>query len=709
MGTMGVSMSESGATTVRRGFGMSASTARRVALAIGLVSIALILGAVVFMFIDRHVASLVGTSNQWNVSNVLGAVVNIAVPSIGILLASRRRENLIGWVFLAAGFTIGLSGFATAYAVHALEAEPGSLPWARALAWVGSSFGLVPLAMLCFLFLLFPTGHLRSPRWRPVARLVAGSFVLVTGLSTLSATQSWHDPYGESSSPVGPFTWLLLLLFVLPLLGSLVASLAAVIVRFRGSAGEERLQLKWFVTGAALVVASFVGAFLTSSCNDCSPPVVVSVFQSVAFVFLWTAIAIAVLKYRLYEIDVVISKAVLYGTLAVFITIVYVGLVVGVGTLVGHRGSPLLSAVAAAVIAVAFQPVRESCRRVANRVVYGKRATPYEVLSDFAERIAGTYASEDVLPQMARIVAAGTGAERTVVWLRVGDELRAEASSGALPDVAVLPIEGDALPTMPPGETGVPVLHQGELLGSISIRMPPRETLSPEGQRLITDVASQAGLVLSNVRLIEELRASRQRIVSAQDQARRRLERNIHDGAQQQLVAIAVKLRMANQLMDRDAERSRMLHTALEGELAGALETLRDLARGIYPPLLADQGLVAALSAQAQKASVPVDVEASSVGRYPQEVEAAVYFSVLEGLQNVAKYAEASRAMVRLSKSDGELSFEVIDDGHGFDSSAATFGTGLQGIADRLAALDGTLEVRSKPGEGTTLSGRVPA
>src|SRR5207302_9840217 len=190
-------------------------------------------------------------------------------------------------------------------------------------------------------------------------------------------------------------------LFVLPFLTGLAVSLAAVVVRFRGSVGDERLQLKWFVTAAALVVATLFASFFTPSSS--STPAFLSVLQNVAFVFLWTAIAVAILKYRLYEIDVVISRAVVYGSLAVFITLVYVGLVIGVGTLVGNRRSPLLSAIAAAMIAVAFQPVRERSRRFANRLVYGKRATPYEVLSEFAEHMAGTYSLEDVLPRMARI------------------------------------------------------------------------------------------------------------------------------------------------------------------------------------------------------------------------------------------------------------------------------------------------------------------
>jgi signal transduction histidine kinase len=269
-------------------------------------------------------------------------------------------------------------------------------------------------------------------------------------------------------------------------------------------------------------------------------------------------------------------------------------------------------------------------------------------------------------------------------------------------------VVGNELPTAAVGETAVPVTHQGELLGAISIRMPPNEPLSPAGERLVADVASQAGLVLSNVRLIEELRASRQRLVTAQDAERRKLERNLHDGAQQQLVALAVKQRLAAALVTRDPGKAAEMLEALQEETAGALENLRDLARGIYPPLLADQGLAAALASQARKAAIPVEVDADGVGRYPQEAEAAVYFCCLEALQNVAKYAQATRAHVRLSAHDGELTFEVTDDGQGFDAARTPLGSGMQNMADRLAALDGSLEVRSRPGEGATVMGRLP-
>jgi signal transduction histidine kinase len=224
----------------------------------------------------------------------------------------------------------------------------------------------------------------------------------------------------------------------------------------------------------------------------------------------------------------------------------------------------------------------------------------------------------------------------------------------------------------------------------------------------VADLAAQAGLVLRNVRLVEELRASQRRIVTAQDHERRRLERNIHDGAQQQLVALAVKARLARSLVDRDSGKAGEMLEQIGAETQDALENLRDLARGIYPPLLADKGLVAALEAQARKASMPVEISPDGIARYPQEVEAAVYFSILEALQNAAKYSRAARVWIALAHDADRLAFEVRDDGAGFDPSARGYGTGLQGIADRLAALDGSLSVRSAVGRGTIVAGSVP-
>jgi signal transduction histidine kinase len=408
----------------------------------------------------------------------------------------------------------------------------------------------------------------------------------------------------------------------------------------------------------------------------------------------------------LYELDLVVKKTVLYAVVA----LVLVGLFFVFAVLVGGafiEANPL-AILGSIAIGLLFWPVVRLARRIADRVVYGGRATPYEVLTEFSERVGGSYASEDVLPRMAKILADAVGARQAIVWLHVGNQLR---PSGIAPPEGEQPspvsLRGDEIPQLS-ADSSVEVRDQGELLGALSVSMPANDPINPSKERLVRDLASQAGLVLRNVRLIEELRASRQRLVSAQDEERRRLERNIHDGAQQQLVALTVKLRLLEQLTERDPVKAREMAGQIQADATGALDDLRDLARGIYPPLLADKGLPAALEAQARKSPVPVSVEAGDVGRCPQDVEAAVYFSCLEALQNVTKYAEASQVSITLSRTDGRLAFAVADDGVGFDPASTHQGSGLQGIADRLDALGGAFEVMSAVGRGTVLNGSVP-
>jgi signal transduction histidine kinase len=667
-------------------------TVRWVASCAAVASVALIAGGLALAYTDRHLVP--ARLASWDSSDVFGQAVNLAVPVVGFVLVSRLPANRIGWLFVVAGLGLGLGSFSQQYGLHALVAVSGSWPGGLLAGWLSTWIWVIPDAMLASLFLLFPTGRLRSRRWLPAAWFVAGAVTVTTAVALVTATQYWSDPFTGG----GPNPPVLVAVFFL-VLAALVVSVAAVVVRFARSSGEERLQLKWFAAAALLVVTAIILSALVDS-------VLTSVLSSLAFLCLWVAIGIAVLKYRLYDIDIVISKAVLYGTLAVFITAVYAGLVVGVGTLAGGRDRPVLAALAAAVVAVAFQPVRQRAGRLANRVVYGRRATPYQVLSDFARRIGGAYASEEVLPRMAQIVAAGTGAERVVVWLRVGGELRPEASSDGSPDAAPLPVDGQALPPVPGSDTSVPVVHQTDLLGAISVKMPKDEPLRAAGQQLVADVASQAGLVLANAGLIEDLRASRQRLVTAQDEARRRLERNIHDGAQQDLVALAIKLKIAATTVDDDP--ARQILGELQADAVGALENLRDLARGIYPPLLADLGLAAALNAQASKSPVPVAVEADGIGRFPQDSEAAVYFCCLEALQNIAKYAKASSARICLQAQNRTLRFTVSDDGTGYDARYTPMGSGLRNMADRLAALGGRLEVLSAPHQGTTITAQLP-
>ena len=639
--------------------------------------------------------------------------------TIGALVVRRQPGNRIGWLFLALGGLSELWAFSQGWATYGIVTSPGSLPFTTLAAWVYQWSLAVGLVLFIPIFLLFPDGKLLSRRWRVVWWLWAAAALVVS----IGFTLSGHDiQLGNSGhfrfvrNPTGLYGSGDLIDLVGTAAGfltfaSAVLTCVAVVLRFRRSRGETRQQMKWLAYVGVAFFATFFASMLVvglTGGSDLADNIAFAIYGSVLLLGLPAACAIAILKYRLYALDVVIKRTVVFGLLAVFIAAVYALVVGGVGALVGSRSNTALSFVAAAVLAIAFQPTRDRAKRVADRLVYGKRATPYEVLTGFSQRMAETFSSDDVLERMAQILAAATGATIARVWLAVGGELRVGAGwPDEAEDATPMLLAGDTLPAIE-GEHAVEVRHQGELLGAVSVVMPPSEPMDPGKDKLVRDLAAQAGLVLRNVRLIEELRESRRRLVAAQDEERRKIERDLHDGAQQQLVALSVQLRLAEQLIGRDEDKVRAMLARLQAAAGDALEDLRTLARGIYPPLLADKGLAAALEAQARKAAVPTTVEADVLPRFDRAVESTVYFCALEALNNVAKYAGASRATINLSRNDGHLRFTVADDGVGFDTASTGYGTGLRGMADRLDAVGGSFTVTSAPGAGTTIEGVVP-
>ena len=652
-------------------------------------------------------------------SGVLAVAFIGSFATMGALLAWKRPGNPIGWLLSAIGmcYAFGAVGLLLAH-------FPQTLTLANWLSWMW----LFGLGLTVFVLLLFPTGTLPSRRWRPVAWVAAAGLAGWVLGNAFAPTILSADPAGMPN-PIGMAGPAGAVFQVMASGGSVLtlacglAAIVSLLARYRRAQLVEREQLKWLVYASALIVVALlaevaIGQIMgaTALSNN-----IQNATSSGAVALVPIAVGIAVLRYHLYDIEVVINKTLVYGSLAAFITSVYVAIVVGIGSFAAqHSAQPslVLSIVATAVVAVAFQPVRERVQHLANRLVYGKRATPYEVLAEFAGRMAGTYATEDLLPRMARILAEGTAAVRADVWLASGSEFRDGASwPRDAPPLPIMSAPAAAGQLASPGtDTILPVQHQGEVLGALSVTKRPGEALTPTEARLLSDLAGQVGLVLRNVGLWEqlsarlaEIQASRQRLVAAQDAERRRIERNIHDGAQQQLVALAIKLSLTESMIGDDSAGEREMLAELREEASTAVEELRDLARGIYPPLLVGEGLIPALRAQAARSPVPAVLDADGIGRYPQDVEAAVYFCVLEALQNVAKYSGADGVLVRLGIDGDDLEFEVSDDGVGFDLGARAFGSGLQGIADRVGTRGGTLKVSTAPGEGTVIRGRLPA
>jgi signal transduction histidine kinase len=437
----------------------------------------------------------------------------------------------------------------------------------------------------------------------------------------------------------------------------------------------------------------------------------------------------------------------LVGVAAV-VTAVFAVVVLGIGRVPASEQRALLgwSMVAGAVAALLYQPVRRRLSAFAARVVRHERGAPDEVLRAFGRRTARPLPLDELLLQLAESLRQTLALDAAEVWTGSGGVLERVASdpdvgTGALilspaeeAVVAGAGVRGRGwlqlwLPRLVEGREATelraaPIAHAGELLGLVVVERGPRgDPITDDVDDVLAALARQVGLALHNVRLgsaleashealqrqADELRASRARVVAAADAERRRIERDLHDGAQQHLLALAVNLRLARELADSDPGQARAVFGELAGEVQDALQELRDLAHGIYPPLLVERGLGEGLRSASARAPVPVRLEARGLGRYPPEVETTVYFCCVEALQNVGKHAGAgARATVHVWEEHDGLLFEVTDDGAGFDPAGQPQGGGVTNMSDRLGALGGSLSITSSPAAGTRVAGTVP-
>ena len=371
-------------------------------------SVALIITGLVLAYTDRQLVPVI--LNDWTVSNVCNQVVNIAALVMGFVLASRRPENRIGWLFLLAGLGLGLSGFSGQYALHALAVHHGSLAGGRLFAWLASWIWVIPTAMLAFLFLLFPTGHLRSRRWRPAAWFAGGALTLTAAASVVIATHFWVHPLGLSTGkPSG------LAVFFFQMVSGLISaavlvSVVALVVRFARSSGEERLQLKWCAAAALVLAVVFVASIWVNTAA-------VNVLQSLAFVCLWTAIAMAVLKYRLYDIDRIISRTLAYAIVTGLLVGLYAGLVL-LATRVLSFHTPVAVAAATLAAAALFSPLRRRVQQVVDRRFNRARYNADQTIAAFAAGLQDAVDLDTVggdLVAVARRVLQPTHAS---VWIR---------------------------------------------------------------------------------------------------------------------------------------------------------------------------------------------------------------------------------------------------------------------------------------------------
>ena len=413
--------------------------------------------------------------------------------------------------------------------------------------------------------------------------------------------------------------------------------------------------------------------------------------------------------------------------MAGFVVTVYVVVVLGGGVILGRTDAPSLplSVVATAIVALSFAPVQSAVERVASRWGIGAPATPYEVLSRFSQTATGDAGAE--LPaRMAMLLGQGTGAQWAQVWLNISDRLTLAATwpTDAEADRSPPALQADGSEAAGEGRRAHAVRHGGQLLGVLRLRERPGLALTAVEERLFAGLAVQAGLVLRLAGLraeleerhdelmarADELKASRARLIATQDAERRRLERDLHDGAQQHLVALSVNLRLAQTIAGRSPERAARLLVHQADAAGVAIETLSSLSRGIYPRSLASEGLVPALRLAVSTSPIPVTIDSTTTERFPAALEAALYFCCMEAVQNAAKHSGARSVSVRFATDNGRWRLTVVDDGAGFDPGhvrEAEVGVGLASLRDRLDAVGGTLTVESPLGVGTTITAQV--
>jgi len=623
--------------------------------------------------------------------------LSIACAMVGALLWRAHAGGAIAGLFIYLGVAIPIGTLLASYAdAAAVRGWPGA-DWSAWLFQVslGLSYGFYLIVQL------FPTGRPMSRRWWMLIWLTIGA----------AAAAMLAPAFGRTAEFAANFPTIEHPLQILPIgivnglddLSGLatplvfLASASEMVLRFRRSTGDERAQMKWFAAASALAAGGFLVGFLLYPDNPAAAFAVLAPLIPVAA-------GIAILRYHLYDIDVVISKTLVVASLAVFIAAIYVAIVVGIGALFGTTTSPALSLAATVVVAVLFQPARARASRLANRLVYGERATPYEVMAGFSERVADAVSTDHVLPEMAEAAGRGVGAVAATVRVRLPAGLeRVERWSS-----------GSADRTAEPWTIEIP--YQGEIVGDLTVVKPASDPISPAEQDLLRDLCAQAGLAIHNVRLTEELsirareldeqaaalRVSRERLVTARDAQRRGLQRDIHEGPEHQLLDIGRRLTV----VERPTELDALVHQA-----NSTLEGLRDLARGIFPPLLADQGVVAALLAHIRKVGANASVEASDafgVRRFDPDTEAGIYFCCLQAIQNVIRHAGNAPCVVRLDLDGDDVAVQIHDEGPGFDVTATPRGMGLEIVQDRVDALDGTLEVISPLEGGTTVAIRIP-
>ena len=623
--------------------------------------------------------------------SAVALVVGIGTPAcVGLVLVLRRPDTRVAWILLAGALSVATVMVAFTVSGLALHGDPDSAlgAWALVPAAEWTVLFLWPLALAY----AFPDGRLPSRRWRPMAWIAAVSGIGTLVLLPLQPT--FEGPYGEVDNPIGvspgledlltPVFWA----FWFGLLFSLVGGALALRARYRAGGPVQRRQVLWLAYGAVLPPLWLGGTSLVNVFTSIDTPDVVVL--TLVHVWLAVAVAVAVTRHGLYEIDRLFNRTLVYAALTALLAGTYAIVALLAGQLAG--GSAFAASLGTLAAALAFRPLRDRLQDVVDRRFARQRFEGVRLLREFLDDVRdGRSEPEDV----GAALALALGDPRAEVVFRLPETAAYADRHGRL--LATLPDDGRARTTIgrDDREVGV-VLHD------------PALTQRPDVLRPVLDAAAVA-VELARLRVelrlhLAEVESSRLRIAQAGYAERRRIERDLHDGAQQRLVTLGIVLRRLQRSLPGEAKILGPALDAAVDEVAATIGDLRTIAAGVRPPRL-DEGLTAALEDLARSATVPVELEATG-DRAPPEVEAVAYFIACEALTNAVKHASPSRVTVRTARTDGILRLVVADDGIG--GAAPASGSGLAGMVDRVAAQGGTLALESPPGAGTRIAVELP-
>ena len=642
---------------------------------------------------------------------LLRPITPVVFAIIGALVASRQPRNSIGWIF------IGTSWFSALHLVEEVYQTYG--PMVRAPGWILVVLQSlwIPASILptIFVFFLFPNGRLISRRWRlifwpTVASLAATLVGLALHPGPFSGWDTGVNPDGIES--LRDLLDVIMEVAQILLTVGMAGSIASFIIRVRRSRGIEREQIKWLAYPIGLLLVGIVIAiplslFLPDSAKESELASELSVtMANLVILGIGVATGIAILRYRLYDINLIINRTLVYGILTVSVVSIYVLSVGFLGALLQVKGNLLISLTATGLIAVLFQPMRERVQRGVNRLFYGQRDDPLGTLSQLGQRLEGAMAPEIILPTLVETISQTLKLPYVAITLRSGDKFKIAAQWGDEVENAIK----------------LPLIYQGETVGQL-IAGPrgPGELFSQADRQLLENIAHQAGPAAYAVQLTQDLRQSRVRLVTAREEERRRLRRNLHDGLGPILASQGLKMAAASQLLQEDPVKARLLLEELAAQNAATVAEIRRLVYELRPAALDDLGLVGAvrdyasgLKGGAQDSSrLKVDVQAPAGGlpTLPAAIEVAVYWIATEGLTNIARHARARHAEVSFvlnaAKHTRKLHLEIVDDGIGLPENHRS-GIGLISMRERAEEVGGNLVVESSPRQGTRVVADLP-